>query len=178
MRFEHWFYTIPLRLRSLLRRNQVDRELDEEIRYHLERQIEQHIASGMTPEDARRAARRAMGSVERRKEECRDMRRVNLIEDLMQDLRYGLRMLRHNPGFTAVAIIALALGIGLNTAIFSVVNTVLLKPLPYPESDRLVWMTESGDVTSRWLSYLNFKDWRERNQVFDAMSSFRPYTMT
>jgi putative ABC transport system permease protein len=103
MRFEHWFYTVPLRLRSLFRRRQVEQELDEEIRYHLERQIEERIAQGMTPEEARHAALRAMGGIERRKEECRDMRRVNYIDDLLRDLRYAGRNLRRNPGFAALS---------------------------------------------------------------------------
>src|SRR5262245_6071835 len=138
MRLKHWFYTVPLRLRSLFRSARVEQELDEELRYHIERQTEEHIAKGMTPEEARYAALRAMGGVERRKEECRDMRRVRLIENLAQDLRYAIRTLFRNPVFSVVALLTLAIGIGSTTAIFSVVHALLLKPLPYPDSDRLV----------------------------------------
>src|SRR5215467_11620902 len=130
MRLRHWFYTIPLRLRSFFRRRQVEQELDEELRYHIEQQIEEHISKGMTEEEARYAALRAMGGVEQRKEECRDMRRVTLIKDLAQDVRYGLRMLRRNLGFTAVAALSLALGIGATTAIFSVIDALMLRRLP------------------------------------------------
>src|SRR5262249_8629466 len=138
MRIKHWFYTVPLRLRSLFRRSQVEEELDEELRYHIERQIEEHLAKGMTPEEARYAALRAMGGVERRKEECRDTRRVRLIEDLTQDVRYGLRTLRKSPGFTAVAAGSLALGVRANTAGFSLGKTVFLRAVPGGKPAQLV----------------------------------------
>ena len=95
---------------------------------------------------------------------------------MFQDLIYGLRWLRKHPGFTALSVLTLAAGIGVNTAMFSVVHAVLLKPLPYSDADRIVWMTESGpEVANRWVSYQNFVDWRARNQVFEAMSTFRGF---
>lgn len=181
MRLKHWFYTAPLRLRSLFRRAQVEQELDEEIRYHIERQIEEHISKGMTEEEARYAALRAMGGVERRKEECRDMRRVRLIEDLLQDLRYGLRTLRKSPSFTIVAIITLALGIGANTAIFSVVNAVLLRPLPCEDPDRLVVFWAAHPQVGREVASLpDFVDWREQSRSFERMAAFtdRAFNLT
>src|SRR5262245_3652537 len=172
MRFENWLYKLPLRLRSLFRRAQVEQELDEEFRYHLERQIEDHIARGMLPEEARRATLRAMGGIEQRKEECRDMRNVNYIENMFQDLRYGVSTLRKNPGFTVIAILTLTLGVAANTAIFSVTNAALLQPYPYIDTDRWVYLSEKNEAKGLQgvaTSIPNFLDWRRQSQSFSAM---------
>src|SRR5215813_2348435 len=182
MRLKHWFYTVPLRLRSLFRRAQVEQELDEELRYHIERQIEEHISKGMTEEEARYAALRAMCGVERRKEECRDMRRVRRLEDLMQDVRYSLRTLRKSPGFTAVAALTLALGIGANTAIFRVVNAVLLRSLPYRDPDRLVTLRYYSAGQVKGFDYpslyrvADFLEWREQAKSFEQIAAYQPLT--
>ena len=179
MRPEHWIYTIPLRLRSLFRRREADGDLEEELRYHVERKTEENMAKGMTPEEARRAALVEMGGIEKRKEECRETRRVTWIQDLVQDVRYGLRMLRKNPGFTVVAVLTLALGIGATTAIFSVVYGVLLRPLPYHDANRIMAVFE---VTSKGrpsrLADPNFDDFRDQSHSFRAIAKYSDYVVS
>src|SRR5258707_12536801 len=138
MRPEHWLFTIPLRLRSLFRWAQADQELDDELRDHLERKTEEYVAQGMTQKEAHRRARLDLDGIEQTKEKCRAARRVNWIQDFVQDLHFGLRMLRKSPGFTTVAVLSLAVGLAVNTAIFSVINGVLLQPLEYPNPSQLV----------------------------------------
>jgi putative ABC transport system permease protein len=168
-----WIYKLPLRFRSLLQIHNVEQELSDELRFHLERLIEEQVAKGMTPEDARYSALRALGGVEQIKEECRDMRRINYIENFLQDVRYGLRQLRRSPGFAAVAVITLALGIGANTAIFSVVNAVLLRPLPFPEPDRIVQLIKQyKNGTGSSISVPLFNYWKLHNQVFSHLTAF------
>lgn len=169
---------MTLRLRTLFRRNCVERELEEEFQFHIEQRMELEIAKGLSPEEARSAALCAMDGVEQRKEECRDMRRVNYIDDLLRDLRYAGRNLRRSPGFATLTILIMALGIGANTAVFSVVNGVLLKPLSYRDPDRIVTLSdfsktrEAATALSKQVSIPDFQDWHDQSSSFEAMAYY------
>jgi predicted permease len=174
MRPQRWIYTLPLRLRSLFHRQAADQELDEELRDHLDQKAKQLVATGINQQEARRAAFLEMGGLEKRKEECRDARQVTWLQDLLQDVPYGLRVLRKSPGFTTVAILTLALGIGANTAIFSVVQGVLLAPLPYSEPERLVLVWQYNQTLKHAISvsYPDFLDWQRDARSFQQMAAF------
>jgi putative ABC transport system permease protein len=169
-----WVQNISNWLRSLFRSNTAEQELGSELRFHIERQVDENIAAGMTSQEARRAALREFGGVEQVKEECHDARRVNFLEALLQDVRYGLRMLRKSPSFTFFAIAVLALGIAANSAIFSIADNVLVRPLPYRDSNRLVMVWEDSSAygfPKDTPAPGNFADWKSRNQVFEDVAA-------
>jgi predicted permease len=162
-------------IRNLFHRDRVERDLDAEIEAYLEALTREKIEAGMTPDEARRAARIELGGAEQVKEEVRAVRAGALVDQLGQDLRFGLRMLRRNPGFALLAVLTLALGIGANTAIFSIVHAVLLRPLPYPEPDRLVTLRQAHPqrgLTYWRLSQANFAAYREQVRGFETLAAF------
>jgi putative ABC transport system permease protein len=161
------------RLLFYARRNQFDRELEEEMRFHLEMKTQENAEAGLKPDEARYAARRQFGNQLLLREVSRDMWGIRSIEALFQDLRYGARMLVKNPGFTLVVMLTLAVGIGANTAIFSVVNAVLLRPLPFQHPDRLamLWTDDpKRNIREEGTSYLNFLDWRNQTRLFTDLA--------
>ena len=168
------FSDFLFRLRALFRRNSVETELDTELRAHIENEIAKYVAAGVLRDEAKRRASLALGGLEQIKEQCRDARGTHFLETLMHDVRYGLRTLRKSPGFTAVAVLTLALGIGANSAIFSVLEGVVLAPLPYREPDRLVmvWLNNFNLKSVTDLSYPDFVDWRRSAHSFEKMAAY------
>jgi predicted permease len=157
MLFEQWFHSLRLRLRSLFHPNQVDQELQEELRQHLEQQILENIACGLSPEEARYSAMRAMGGLEQIEQQCRDARGASFLQNLVQDLRYGFRQLHRSLGFSVLAVLCLTLGIGANAAVFSWVEGILFRPYPLvAHQDRL--FAVAGAVPGMRIDLLSWPD--------------------
>jgi len=157
----------------MTRRRRALQDLEEDIRDHLERETRDNIERGMPPAQARAAARRKFGNVALVEEETRAVWRRPWLDQLLQDLGFAFRVLRRDPAFTAVAILTLAVGIGLNTAVFSVVNSVLLRPLDYPNPGRLVWLGDYNPHIHRDMVMLSdFAEWRARARSYNSMAAY------
>jgi predicted permease len=170
MRMEHWWFTGLLRLKSILRGRRVERELDEELQFHLDHKIEEGIASGLSPREARYAAIRAMGGLEQRKEEMRDMRRIHWLTDFLDDVHYAIRSLRRTPALTAFVVVTLALGIGMTTAPFSMLDALIFRPYPVPHPGAVVNLVgTSHDTRYDDFSYREYQDIRDKMKSYDGV---------
>lgn len=167
-----WFQEIGSRVANVFRRSELESDLDEELRFHLEMQIEQYVKSGMSERDARRVALIEFGGVDKTVEDCRDVLGLRLMHDFIQDIRYAVRVLVRSPGFTIVAVLTLALGIGANTAVFSVVNALLLQPLPFANPDRIVMVWEVNPehgVEQEQVCWADLREWEQSTTSFDSI---------
>ncbi|PYU07026.1 MAG: hypothetical protein DMG34_05010, partial [Acidobacteria bacterium] len=170
MRMEHWWYTARLRLRSVLLRTRVEQELDEELQFHLERKIEEGIANGLSPKEARYAAMRAMEGLEQRKEEMRDSRHIHWLTDVLDDARFAIRSLRRTPGLTAFVVMTLALGIGMTSGTFSMVDALIFRPYPVPHPSGVVTLVSTThDSGFDNFSYREYLDIRDKAKGYDGV---------
>jgi putative ABC transport system permease protein len=171
-----WVACLRFVSRTIFRPKRVENELNKELQYHLEREIQEGLRAGLTPEEARYAAMRTMGAVEKSKEECRDGHRMKLVQRLearLRDVRFSFRMLGRAPAFTATVVLTVALGIGANTAVFSVIDAVLLRPLPFPNADQLVSVRQKQERTADTvISPVRLEDWNSLNSSFQAMTGY------
>src|SRR5712692_1024666 len=176
-----WISALASRTRAWLSPHHTDQDFENELEIHLEMLADENVRRGMAPEEARRAAHVRLGGHTQLKETNRELRGLPMLETFLQDTRYAFRMLRKNPGFTAVAVLTLALGIGANTAIFSVVYAVLLKPLPFTNPDQLFTAFQvkpQAGITGTGWSYANFAELREQNHVFSEMAGTASHQLT
>src|SRR5215469_13024517 len=172
-----WHHKFALRLRSLFRKNQADLDLDDEVQFHLQQQTDEYISQGMSREEARYAALRSLGGMQQMKEECREARNVNFVSNFGQDLRFGFRILRRNPGFAVLTILCLTIGIGATAAVFSWIEGILFRPFPaVAHQERMVAITGtqtggydkgSSGVTRTDVSWLDFLDYRRNCTLMD-----------
>src|SRR5436190_13923230 len=170
MRPERWWFTAPLRLKSIFRRSRVESELDEELRFHLEQKMEEGIAEGLSPEDARYRALRAMGGLEQQKEEMRDMRRIHWLTDFVDDVRYAIRSLSRTPGLTAFVVVTIALGIGMTAMPFSMLDALVFRPYPVPHAGNVVnLVSTSRDSSFENFSYREYLDIRDHTNSYDGV---------
>ncbi|MBC7894681.1 MAG: ABC transporter permease [Cytophagaceae bacterium] len=161
--------------KNLFARSRVERDLDQELRAYVELLVEEKVKQGMAPDDARRAARVEAGALEHIKDEVRDVRRGAVMESTWQDVRYGMRLLRRSPGFATLAVITIGLGIGANSAIFSVINGVVRKPLAYPASDRLMFITSQFptlNFSKFWISPPEYFEFKEHTRTFSEVAAY------
>src|SRR5690242_20693944 len=170
----NWFNILRDRIRALRQRETVINDIDREMRMHLELQVEANIRAGMSPHEARNKAERSFGNINRAVDAAYDVKGGGIFETLAQDVRYGLRMLAKHKAFTSIAVITLALGIGANTAIFSVVNELLLRPLPYRDADRIVtvWEVSPEGRHQNSTSRQNYRAWKAQGSSFEQMAAF------
>src|SRR5215216_4915435 len=169
-----WFNIVRDRIRALRQREDVINDIDREMRLHLEMQVDANINAGMSPTEAREKAMRSFGNLNRAVDAAYDVKGGGLFETLAQDIRYGLRMLAKHKTFTTIAVITLGLGIGANTAIFSVVNELLLRPLPYRDAERIVmlWEVTPGGRRQNTTSRTNFRSWRDQSSSYESIAAF------
>src|SRR5271157_2936837 len=170
-----WLTSTWLRAKAIFKRRQLDRDLEDEMRFHLAMRVEKLQAAGVNPEEARYASRRRFGNRSSLQEACREMWTFVWLDSLAQDVRYALRTLRKNPGFGAVVVVTLALGIGASTAVFSVVDPLLFRRLPYPQDDQLVSVGYLGPVDNNEFNVVSsYFDWRQAQTPFQFITAMRP----
>jgi predicted permease len=170
MRIEHWWFTVPLRLRSILRRRRMDRELEEELQFHLEHKIEEGLSRGLSPREARQEALRAMDGLTQRKDEMRDLRRTQWLSDFIDDAQYAVRSLRRTAGLTAFVVVTLAVGIGMTSTTFSMVDGLILRPYPVPfPGDVVNLVSTARDHAFDDFSYREYLDIRRHTRSYDGV---------